>query len=301
MYSLYPTLFLLTAAFSGNLKGAPAFLSFNVNHPSLAALLPAPGHNTWDSIMPVLPPLHHLHAHPPAGDLPAVPLNPQASQFVNGYLQKNNEALQKIKKKSQPYFRIIETVFQKHGLPVELKYLAVVESELKKTAVSRMGAAGPWQLMPATARELGLTITSQYDERRHYYKSTTAAATYLKRLYAAFDDWLLVIAAYNSGPGTVYKAIRKSGSRNFWQLQYFLPAETRLHVKRFIGTHYYFEEEGSATTLTKTELAAYKKAVAAFEASFTCNLPQWKLQPDLDAELPSGLVLLPSDSSLQKE
>jgi membrane-bound lytic murein transglycosylase D len=198
---------------------------------------------------------------------PKIFLNPIGAKFVANYLKVENEMLQKIKKRSQPYFKIIDDIFQQHGLPLELKYLAVIESKLNAKAVSRVGAVGPWQFMPATAKELGLRITHKYDERTHYYKSTKAAAKYLKDLHRLFGDWLLVIAAYNGGPGTVYKAIRNSGSRNFWVLQHHLPAETRGHVKRFIGAHYFFENEGGLTTLTKTETVNYIKAQTAFAAS----------------------------------
>ena len=105
--------------------------------------------------------------------------------------------------------------------------------------------------MPATARALGLKVSKRSDERVDYQKSTHAAARHLKDLYNEFGDWLLVIAAYNGGSGNVYSAIRKSGSRNFWNLQYYLPAESRTHVKKFIGTHYIFEGQGGVTTLTK--------------------------------------------------
>lgn len=162
-------------------------------------------------------------------------------KFTAGYIKENNESLSKIKKKSASSFRMMDRVFTKYGLPTELKYLAVVESELKPTAVSRVGAVGLWQLMPETAQVLGLKITAKYDERTNYYASTRAAAIYLKDLHTEFGDWLLVLAAYNAGPGPVYKAIKKSGSRDFWQLQYYLPKETRMHVKKFIATHYYFE------------------------------------------------------------
>jgi membrane-bound lytic murein transglycosylase D len=198
---------------------------------------------------------------------PAVPLHPKAKLFIPGYLKSNTEALVKIKQRSAPYFKIIESIFTKNCLPPELKYLAVIESELKVSAVSPVGAVGPWQLMPGTARGLGLKVNGKYDERKNYYKSTVAVARYLKDLYAEFDDWLLVIAAYNGGPGTVYKAIKKSGSRNFWQLQYALPAETRGHVKRFIGAHYYFDEKLSVTTLTKKEAALHRQALEAFTKS----------------------------------
>jgi membrane-bound lytic murein transglycosylase D len=136
---------------------------------------------------------------------------------------------------------------------------------------------GIWQLMPGTAKTLGLAVTKKYDERKLTYKSTKAAAKYLNDLYDQFGDWLLVLAAYNSGPGPVYTAIKKSGSRNFWTLQHYLPLETKLHVKRFISTHYFFEGEGSVTTLTKTEAAEYLKALAKFKeelnAEDTSSLP----------------------------
>jgi len=160
----------------------------------------------------------------------------------------------------------MDSVFTRYHLPTELKYLAAVESELKATAVSRVGAVGPWQLMASTARDLSLKVKGNYDERKNYYKSTVAAAKYLRDLYNQFGDWLLVIASYNSGPGKVLTAIKKSGSRNFWVLQNYLPAETRGHVKRYIATHYYFEGYGSITTLTKAEVTAYKQSVSTFIA-----------------------------------
>lgn len=195
---------------------------------------------------------------------PKIRLNPKAVTFVSNYLKTENESLVKIKGRSSTHFRIIENVLRKNDLPLELKYLAVIESELKSNAVSRVGAVGPWQLMPSTARLLGLKVNKYSDERTHYYKSSVAVAKYLKDLYAEFGDWLLVIAAYNGGPGTVYKAIKKSGSRNFWYLQSYLPMETRAHVKRFIGAHYFFQQNGSETTLTKAEVFAHRKAIAEY-------------------------------------
>lgn len=195
---------------------------------------------------------------------PAIGMNKQAALYVKDFRTKNSEMLEEIKEKSPSYFKITDAVFSKYGLPVELKYLAVVESELNTKALSPVGARGAWQLMPETARILSLKITSKYDERTHFYKSTVAAAKYMRDLHKIFGDWLLVIAAYNSGPGRVFEAIKKSGSRNFWKLQNYLPAETRGHVKKFIGTHYYFEGKGSITTLTKEEAISYKKVMIAF-------------------------------------
>ena len=180
-------------------------------------------------------------------------LNYRAVTFVQDYVVKNDKDLEHMKSWGRPYFNLIEGVLASYGLPKELKYLAVIESQLKSHSISWAGAVGPWQLMPVTARQLGLTVTHRLDERTNYYKSTKAAAKYLRDLYNEFGDWLLVIAAYNGGSGHIYSAMRKSGSRNFWDLQYYLPAESRNHVKKFIGTHYIFEGQGGITTLTREE------------------------------------------------
>ncbi len=193
-------------------------------------------------------------------------LNRKGMLFVKKYIKNSCECLGSVKNRSMIPFCIIDSVFTLYGLPVELKYLAVIESELKPSALSRVGARGPWQFMPGTAQDLGLKIIHNYDERTNYYKSTRAAARYLKDLYAQFGDWLLVLAAYNGGPKPVYTAIRKSGSRNFWILQDYLPAESREHVKKFIATHYYFEGRGSETTLTKAENMEYTKTLNEFAA-----------------------------------
>ena len=203
---------------------------------------------------------------------PKISLNKHASKFVKDYLVREDEALQKAKLRSTSYFKMIDEIFIKYGLPVELKYLAVVESDLKTSAVSKVGAKGLWQFMPQTARDLGLKMTYKYDERTHAYKSTVAAAKYLKDLYAQFNDWLLVLAAYNSGPLPVMNAIKKSGSKNFWAIQYYLPEESRGHVKRFIGTHYFFEGKGSMVTLTKTETTKYQKELESFKASMQSEI-----------------------------
>src|SRR5688572_11332646 len=180
-------------------------------------------------------------------------LNPKAISFVEDYMDKFGANLGKMKDWGKPYFNIMNTILAQHGLPVELKYLSVIESALKTYAVSWAGAVGPWQFMPATARTLGLRVSKRVDERTDFHKSTHAAAKYLTDLYGLYGDWLLVIAAYNGGPGRVDAAIRKARSRNFWDLQYYLPTESRNHVKKFIATHYIMEGEGGITTLTKKE------------------------------------------------
>ena len=180
-------------------------------------------------------------------------LNPRAVSFVQDYMEKFGSNLNKMKSWGRPYFDIMNTILSQHGLPTELKYLSVIESALKSYAVSWAGAVGPWQFMPATARNLGLRVSKRVDERTDFYKSTHAAAKYLTDLYGIYGDWLLVIAAYNGGPGNVNSAIRRSGSKNFWDLQYYLPTESRNHVKKFIATHYIMEGEGGITTVTKKE------------------------------------------------
>lgn len=186
----------------------------------------------------------------------AFKLNPKAVSFVQDYWESEGNRLTKMKDWAKPFFDRIDKIFTGRSLPVELKYLAVIESDLKTSATSRVGAAGPWQFMAETARGLGLKVGRKLDERRDFTKSTVAAAKYLKDLYNTYNDWLLVIAAYNCGNGPVNSAIRKSGSRNFWDLQYHLPAESRNHVKKFIATHYIMEGDGGLTTLTKKETEA---------------------------------------------
>ncbi|MCU0379183.1 MAG: transglycosylase SLT domain-containing protein [Bacteroidales bacterium] len=137
------------------------------------------------------------------------------------------------------YFPMIEDVFDSYGLPVELKYMAVIESALNPTAVSRVGATGLWQFMYSTGRMYGLTINSVVDERRDPVKATHAAARYLKDLYGIYNDWILVIAAYNCGPGNVNKAIKRSGNRkDYWEIYYRLPRETRGYIPQYVAATY---------------------------------------------------------------
>lgn len=191
-------------------------------------------------------------------------LNPRAASFVQDYTNKNKKDLVSLREMGIAHFRMMDQILEQHGLPTELKYLSVIESRLNTRAISSAGAAGPWQFMPSTAKLYGLKITKSRDERRDYAKSTHAAAKYLKSLYNQFGDWLLVIAAYNGGPGYVYSAIKKSRSRNFWDLQYYLPAESRNHVKKFISTHYIFEGTGGICTLTKAEAAEQIGSLAGY-------------------------------------
>lgn len=198
--------------------------------------------------------------------IPEIPLHSSMEDFVSDYAESNEELFEKLKTTKSNYFKTIDKVFIQQNIPVELKYLGIVESEFKLTARSGVGAVGVWQFMPGTAKTWGLKITSKYDERTNLWKSTVAAAKYLQYLHSFLNDWLLVVASYNSGPAPVLAAIKKSGSRSFWKLQYFLPKETRLHVKRFIATHYYFEGKGSLVTLSKSETEKYLKELEEFNA-----------------------------------
>jgi len=187
----------------------------------------------------------------------SIPLQSNLHNYVDRYLDENAALLDQIKERNSDKLKTIQQILLKQGLPEGLKYLAIVESELKNRATSGAGAAGIWQLMPETARIFGLKVNAKTDQRRQVYQSSVAAANYLKTLYKEFDDWLLVVAAYNCGSGNVYKAIRKSGSRDFWKMQRYLPAETKGHVKHFIATHFHYEANGSMVTLTKKERIIY--------------------------------------------
>lgn len=157
------------------------------------------------------------------------------------------------------YFPMIEDIFDYYGLPVELKYMAVIESALNPNAVSRVGATGLWQFMYSTGRMYGLTINSVVDERRDPVKATHAAARYLKDLYGIYNDWILVIAAYNCGPGNVNKAIRRSGNRkDYWEIYYRLPRETRGYIPAFVAAAYsmnYYREHNISPVQINMPLA----------------------------------------------
>ena len=182
--------------------------------------------------------------------------------FTDLYIAEHAQFLNNLKKQQANGFVLIRNLLEKEGVPAELVYIAVIESKMKNSATSYAGAAGIWQLMPATAKKLGLKITTKEDQRRNIYKSTEAAAKYLNNLYNEFDDWLLAIAAYNCGAGNVHKAIKKAGSRDFRNLQSFLPKESREHVKRFIAVLFYYEEQTRKDTIKQTEHAQQSLVVA---------------------------------------
>lgn len=167
-------------------------------------------------------------------------LDPRAIGFIKDYVKKNEKELNRMKVWGKSYFNLYESILMQYQIPLELKYLSVIESHLQHNLVSWAGAVGPWQLMDYEAKRFGLRV-GKIDDRMDYIKSTHVACKLMKELYAEFGDWLLVVAAYNGGAGRVKRAIKKSGSKDFWNLQYYLLDETRNHVKKFIATHYLFE------------------------------------------------------------
>ena len=165
--------------------------------------------------------------------------NESVEHYIDLYSNKKRNVVSKVLGLSHLYFNLFEEQLDKYNLPLELKYLAIVESALNPSAISRTGAAGLWQFMLPTGRMFGLEVTSYVDERRGPYKSTLAACKYLKYLYNLFGDWQMVLAAYNSGPGTVSKAIRRSGGKTtYWEIRPFLPTETQNYVPAFIAVNY---------------------------------------------------------------
>jgi len=180
-------------------------------------------------------------------------LNPRAISFVQEYVKKQGKELEKMKQWGKPYFNMYDQILRQYNIPVEMKYLSVIESHLQSNLVSWAGAVGPWQIMDYEAKRFGLRMGNGIDERTDFIKSTHVACKLMKELYAEFGDWLLVVAAYNGGAGRVRGAIKKSNSREFWDLQYHVLEETRNHVKKFIATHYVFEGGAGFTTNTASE------------------------------------------------
>ncbi|MFY7965749.1 MAG: lytic transglycosylase domain-containing protein [Chitinophagaceae bacterium] len=180
-------------------------------------------------------------------------LNPRAISFVQEYIRTQGKELARMKSWGKSYFNLYDGILRQYNIPVEMKYLSVIESHLQSNLVSWAGAVGPWQLMDYEAKRFGLKTGRYGDERTDYIKSTHVACKLMKELYAEFGDWLLVVAAYNGGAGRVRGAIKKNNSKEFWDLQYSLLEETRNHVKKFIATHYVFEGGGGLTTSTASE------------------------------------------------
>lgn len=189
----------------------------------------------------------------------ALPYNNIVRDCIDLYADRKRDLVRYMLGMADFYFPIIEQVLDEHGLPIELKYLAVVESALNPVALSRVGASGLWQFMLPTGKSYGLKINSLVDERLDPLKATHAACKYFKDMYAIYGDWNLVLASYNCGPGNVNKAIRRSGGKtNFWDIFPYLPKETRSYVPLFIAANYimnYYCEHNLCPMQTSLPLA----------------------------------------------
>ena len=175
------------------------------------------------------------------------PYNKVVRAYIDMYTEKKRSLVETMLGMSSYYMPIFEAALEKEQMPLELKYLPVIESAINPVAVSRVGATGLWQFMPASAKGLGLEINSLVDERRDPVRSSEMAAKYLKQLYEIYGDWSLAIAAYNCGPGNVNKALRRAGEgkKDFWEIYPFLPTETRGYVPAFIAACYVMNYYGS--------------------------------------------------------
>ena len=184
--------------------------------------------------------------------------NPQLEQIIKTYLKRRKSAFSNLLEKARFYFPLFEEQLDKYDVPMEIKYLAIVESALKPRARSRVGATGLWQFMYQTGKQFDLNVSSYVDERSDPYRATEAACKYLASLYGIFGDWDLALAAYNSGPGNVSKAIRRSGgSTNYWNIRHNLPRETAGYVPAFYATLYIFEYANEHNIKAKENTLAY--------------------------------------------
>ena len=199
-----------------------------------------------------------------------VEYNPILEQVIKSFLKNRRSSLERLMSLSDYYFPMFEQEMSNQKIPLEMKYLAIIESALNPKARSRAGATGLWQFMYATGKSYGLEVNNYVDERSDPVRSTKAAAKYLNELYKIFGDWDLTLAAYNSGPGNVTKAIRRSnGKTNYWNLRPYLPRETAGYVPAFLATLYIFEyakEHGfkpqkRANHLFQTDTIRVKQAI----------------------------------------
>jgi membrane-bound lytic murein transglycosylase D len=206
------------------------------------------------------------------------------SNYVQSYHQNFGQRLTRIQRNNKAYFKLIDNVMRRFNLPREMKSLAVIESAMNCNAVSPVGAVGPWQFMEGTAKMMGLRVDEQIDERRDFYKSTHAAARYLKKLHGMFHDWLLVIASYNCGPAPVLRAINTGQGRSFWDIKPKLPKETQNHVMAFIATSVFFDKQTSVLSMGALPKGAKTTKVSKFKS----NLDPKSAEEDMDTDVEDG-------------
>ncbi|MFK7781582.1 LysM peptidoglycan-binding domain-containing protein [Psychroserpens sp.] len=213
--------------------------------------------------------------------------NTSLESVIKSYLKHRRKSMERLMSLSDYYFPLFEESLDNYDIPLEVKYLAIVESALKPRAKSRVGATGLWQFMFGTGKEYGLNVSSYVDERSDPIKSTVAASKYLARLYKIFGDWDLALAAYNSGPGNVSKAIRRSGGyENYWNIRPHLPRETAGYLPAFLATMYIFEfaeEHGFQKQrpnyhYVETDTIHVKKMITLDQVSELLDVPIEELQ-----------------------
>ncbi|HLV38811.1 lytic transglycosylase domain-containing protein [Xanthomarina sp.] len=216
-----------------------------------------------------------------------VEYNASLESVIKNFLKNRRGYFERIMGLSAFYFPMFERELDAYNIPLEMKYLAIVESALNPRAKSRVGATGLWQFMYATGKQYGLEVSSYVDERSDPIKSTTTAAVYLSKLYEIFGDWDLALAAYNSGPGNVSKAIRRSGGyENYWNIRHNLPRETAGYVPAFLATMYIFEyaeEHGFVSERPmfhgfETDTIRVKQMISLDQVSEATQLPIEQLQ-----------------------
>ena len=183
--------------------------------------------------------------------------NPVAHSRIAYYVKRRKQGISIMLGRAPQYFPLFEEILDREGLPLELKYLTVVESGLNPEARSNAGARGLWQFMYYTAKSEGLRIDSYIDERKDPRRATEAACNHLNRLYKRYGDWYLALAAYNSGSGNVNKAIRRSGKKNYWEIRPFLPKETRNYVPNLLAVIYLMEHHAEYSITPKRTLPGY--------------------------------------------
>jgi membrane-bound lytic murein transglycosylase D len=207
--------------------------------------------------------------------------NPSLESVIKGYLKNRRRTMAKLMALSDYYFPMFEEALDRYNLPLEMKYLAIVESALNPRAQSRVGATGLWQFMYGTGKMFGLDVSSYVDDRSDPVLATEAACKYLESLYGSLEDWDLALAAYNSGPGNVSKAIRRSGGRkNYWNIRQYLPRETAGYVPAFIATMYIFEyakehgfeSNGPRIPYIATDTIRVKKRISLEHVAQVANL-----------------------------
>jgi membrane-bound lytic murein transglycosylase D len=213
--------------------------------------------------------------------------NPALENVIKSFLKNRTKSFERQMALAEYYFPLFEEKLSKYNLPLEIKYLAIVESALQPKAKSKVGAGGLWQFMPATGKQYKLNISTYVDERHDPIKSTEAACHYMMNMYAIFGDWSLVLASYNCGPGNVSKAIRRSGGKtDYWEIRKYLPRETANYLPAFLATMYIYEfkkEHGlvpkkAEMTYFETDTVMVKQAMTFKQLSDLLDISEAQLE-----------------------